>query len=102
MLCAVACLCAAVCVVVDEGDVLIDWTNPQGEAWTFRARIDRPAPAVDRGRAVFMFGGGFSNDLDWTTPGRLEHDGGAMQLTITGEDARDGSTLAEALRADGW
>ena len=83
-------------------DLLIEWTNPEGKPWTLRARIDRPAPAVDRGRAVFLFGGGLSNDLDWTTPGRIEHEGHALQLTLSGEDARDAVPLAEALLADGW
>ena len=83
-------------------DLLIDWTNPEGAKWTFKARIDRPPTATDRGRAVFMFGGGFSNDIDWTTPGRFEHAGQAMQLTISGQDSRDGLTLAEAMVADGW
>ena len=85
-----------------DTDLLIDWTNPDGVKWTFKARIDRPQEKNARRRAVFMFGGGFSNDIDWTTPGRFEHAGQAMQLTISGEDARDGQTLATALVADGW
>src|SRR5690606_27505080 len=48
------------------------------------------------------FGGGLVNDLDWTTPGRFEHEGQAVQLTISGEDATDGDTIARALVADGW
>ena len=83
-------------------ELLIEWTNLEGALWTLRARIDRPAPGADRRRAVFMFGGGFSNDLDWTTPGRLEHEGKPLQLTITGEDARDGAVMAKALLEAGW
>lgn len=49
-----------------------------------------------------MFGGGLVNDVHWTTPGRVEHDGKAVQLTISGQDTTDGATLASALVADGW
>lgn len=85
-----------------RSELLLDWTNPDGAKWTFKARVDRPAREIDRRRAVFMFGGGFSNDIDWTTPGRFEHAGQTMQITISGEDARDGVALAAALVADGW
>lgn len=83
-------------------DIRTSWAPPGQPPRTYLVRIDRPAPEHSRGRAVFMFGGGLANDIDWTTPGRFEHNGEVVQLTITGEDTTDGATLAHALVADGW
>ncbi|MFG0282845.1 MAG: hypothetical protein ACF8R7_00345 [Phycisphaerales bacterium JB039] len=83
-------------------DMVIQWTRAQGEPWRCAARIERPEPQRDRGRAVLLFGGGLVHDLDWTTPGSYEQDGQTIQLTIDGRDTTDAATIARALVEQGW
>ena len=61
--------------------------------WTFDARLIEPANERS-GLTVVMIGGGISNDLDWTTPGKIKVGEDAIQLTITGESHKDAPAIA--------
>ena len=49
-----------------------------------------------------MIGGGYGNDLDWTTSGKYEIEGKVTQVTITGENHRDAPVIACALQRRGF
>jgi hypothetical protein len=51
--------------------------------------------------AVLLTGGGTAFDEHWTTPGSMESEGHAIQLTIDGKDTRDADLLAAALAERG-
>lgn len=58
-------------------------------------------PAEHTGAAVLLTGGGTAFDEHWTTPGSMESEGHAIQLTIDGKDTRDADLLAAALAERG-
>ena len=49
-----------------------------------------------------MIGGGIGNDLDWTTPGFITHQGQQQQVTITGDCHADAPLIAAALAKRGF
>ncbi len=78
-------------------------TLRSGETRRFPVRIEKPTGFdPSRDRAVFLFAGGYQGDVHWTVPGVVDHQGEALQLTIDGQDTRDGDTLSDALLDAGF
>ncbi|MCK6478481.1 MAG: hypothetical protein L6Q35_16810, partial [Phycisphaerales bacterium] len=63
----------------------------------FDAVIDAPDTARANRWGVLLIGGGLGNDIDWTTPGRIDNAGQSMQMTISGEEHADAPLLSAAL-----
>ena len=68
----------------------------------YPAIIYRPSAAKDNGWAVLMIGGGYGNDLDWTTPGSIQTGSQKTQLTLTGQSHADAPIIAGSLQARGF
>ncbi len=102
---AIACLCLVVlggCALPESGGrstrLTIAWN---GE--TFDAVIDAPPPARRHGAGVLLIGGGFGNDLEWTTAGTIQQNGAEpVQLTISGGSHTDAPQLSRAFVAQGF
>jgi len=76
------------------------FTTPDG--LEFDAVIETPAVSERNGFGVLMMGGGFGNDLDWTSPGSLSIEGQSMQVTISGEPHSDAPAISAALADRGF
>lgn len=68
----------------------------------FDALIHTPAPSDRNGSGVVLIGGGFGNDLDWTTPGTITTDGPPLQVTINGRAHADAPAISHALVQHGF
>ena len=68
----------------------------------YQARLYRPDADDTNGWGVLMIGGGYGNDLDWTTPGKYEIEGKVTQVTITGENHCDAPVIARELQRNGF
>ena len=86
--------------VITADHVVHDLEHKGPRDWSFDARLIEPANERS-GLTVVMIGGGISNDLDWTTPGKIKVGEDSMQLTITGESHKDATTIAIALADQG-
>jgi predicted esterase len=54
------------------------------------------------GKGVLLIGGGVGNDLNWTVPGSIEHQGTTTQLTISGESHHDAKQISDSLVERGF
>jgi pimeloyl-ACP methyl ester carboxylesterase len=68
----------------------------------FEGRLTAPATSAALGWGIVMIGGGVGNDLDWTTPGTLSHDGATTQFTLSGQSHADAPGLSLALAQRGF
>lgn len=81
-------------------DRVVSLASVAGE--TFRGILTEPETGAANGWGILMIGGGMGNDLDWTTPGTIVHEGNTTQLTISGQAHSDAPVLASALALRGF
>jgi pimeloyl-ACP methyl ester carboxylesterase len=72
------------------------------EGLSFAARIVAPPGDHRNGYGVLMLGGGYGNDVDWSTPGFVEDRGTKIPLSISGKTHADAPLIATALAEHGF
>ena len=70
--------------------------------WIFDAKIIAPPKDSQNGYGVLLIGGGIGNDLDWTTPGKIEINGREQRISITGKPHSDATRIAASLVNKGF
>ena len=97
---AIGCSRDNVAEVDDESRTKIRFKGVSNQSYP--GIIYRPSKAKDNGWAVLMIGGGYGNDLDWTTPGSIQTGSQKTQLTLTGQSHADAPIIAGSLQARGF